>query len=197
MFRSRFTEVFPGKCPHFGPQDIEKGIVETTPSPEIQQLLCALLGLVLNRKKPVEYVHPIHAREAVLSEKSLCYKDIQRIRWLTTGCADRRTSYGRALEEAVLSHKSQWPHKWNGRNPLHGGNDFNNMSPSERVCNPTQPCRYLHAMLNEDAAQSPPHPGHVGARLLRSGVRHDQGKVQASPAQRRRKPASICTALGY
>lgn len=54
MFRSRFTEIFPGKCPQFGPQDIERGVVDTVPSPEIQQLLCALLGLVLNRKKPVE-----------------------------------------------------------------------------------------------------------------------------------------------
>ncbi|GIZ47075.1 hypothetical protein CKM354_001017600 [Cercospora kikuchii] len=98
MFRSRFNEAFPGKCPQFGPQDIERGVVDSIPSPEIQHLLCALLGLVLNRKKPVE-----------------------------------RTSYGRALEEAMLSHKSQWPHKWEGHNPLHGGKDFNNMSPSERL----------------------------------------------------------------
>ncbi|KAF2208515.1 hypothetical protein CERZMDRAFT_114500 [Cercospora zeae-maydis SCOH1-5] len=98
MFRSRFNEAFPGKCPQLGPQDIERGVVDSVPSPEIQHLLCALLGLVLNRKKPVE-----------------------------------RTSYGRALEESVLSHKSQWPHKWEGHNPLHGGKDFNNMSPSERL----------------------------------------------------------------
>ncbi|KAM3417264.1 hypothetical protein BST61_g5521 [Cercospora zeina] len=98
MFRSRFNEAFPGKCPQFGPQDIERGVVDSVPSPEIQHLLCALLSLVLNRKKPVE-----------------------------------RTSYGRALEESVLSHKSQWPHKWEGQNPLHGGKDFNNMLPSERL----------------------------------------------------------------
>ncbi len=54
--------------------------------------------------------------------------------WLTRYISHRRTSYGRALEESVLSHKSQWPHKWAGQNPLHGGKDFNNMSPSERVC---------------------------------------------------------------
>ncbi|USW51334.1 Putative WHIM1 domain-containing protein [Septoria linicola] len=98
MFRSRFTECFPGKCPQLGPQDIERGVVDTVPSPEVQHLLCALLGLVLNRKKPVE-----------------------------------RTSYARALEESVLAHKSQWPHKWAGQNPLHGGKDFNNMPPSERL----------------------------------------------------------------
>lgn len=32
--------------------------MDTVPSPEIQHLLCTLLGLVLNRKKPVEYVSP-------------------------------------------------------------------------------------------------------------------------------------------
>lgn len=40
---------------HLGPQDIERGI-QGTPSKEVEGLLCALLGLVLNRKKPVEYV---------------------------------------------------------------------------------------------------------------------------------------------
>jgi hypothetical protein len=57
MFRSRFTECFPGKCPQFGPQDIERGVVDSVPSLEILSLLCALLGMVLNRKKPVEYVY--------------------------------------------------------------------------------------------------------------------------------------------
>lgn len=59
MFRSRFHEAFPGKTPHFGPQDIERGVVDSVPSPEVQNLLCALLALVLNRKKPVEYVNPV------------------------------------------------------------------------------------------------------------------------------------------
>ncbi|EME43139.1 hypothetical protein DOTSEDRAFT_72496 [Dothistroma septosporum NZE10] len=98
MFRSRFQEAFPGKTPHFGPQDIERGVVDNVPSPEIQGLLCALLALLLNRKKPVERGH-----------------------------------HGRALEEAVQSHKSQWPLHWSGQNPLHGGNDFNNMTPAERL----------------------------------------------------------------
>ena len=56
MFRSRFNDVFPGKLAHFGPQDIESGVVDTVPSPQVESLLCALLALVLNRKKPVEYV---------------------------------------------------------------------------------------------------------------------------------------------
>jgi hypothetical protein len=48
----------------------------------------------------------------------------------------RRGHHGRALEEAVLSHKSQWPFKWKGANPLHGGKSFENMTPQERVCLP-------------------------------------------------------------
>jgi hypothetical protein len=54
MFRSRFNDAFPQKLVHFGPQDIERGVVDQTPSPQVEALLCALLGLVLNRKKPVE-----------------------------------------------------------------------------------------------------------------------------------------------
>jgi hypothetical protein len=56
MFRARFSEAFPPKLINFGPQDIERGVVDSPPSPQVENLLCALLGLVLNRKKPVEYV---------------------------------------------------------------------------------------------------------------------------------------------
>lgn len=60
MFRSRFHEAFPRNAPHVGPQDVELGVAEGTPSPDVEGLLCALLGLVLNRKKPVECVFPLH-----------------------------------------------------------------------------------------------------------------------------------------
>ena len=56
MFRSRFNDVLPSKVPHFGPQDIERGVMDGPPTQQVQQLLCAVLALVLNRKKPVEYV---------------------------------------------------------------------------------------------------------------------------------------------
>lgn len=56
MFRSRFAEAFPPKTPHFGPQDIERGVSELVPSPQIETFLCALLALMLNRKKPIELV---------------------------------------------------------------------------------------------------------------------------------------------
>jgi len=63
MFRSRFSDVFPPKLANFGPQDIERGVVDSVPSPQVEGLLCALLALVLNRKKPIESVIPfIHPR---------------------------------------------------------------------------------------------------------------------------------------
>ena len=57
MFRSRFHDVFPKSLPHYGPQDIERGVAEPVPGEYIEKLLCALLGLVLNRKKDIEYAH--------------------------------------------------------------------------------------------------------------------------------------------
>lgn len=60
MFRSRFSDCLPAKLAHFGPHDLERGVTDSPPSPQVEHLLCALLGLVLNRKKPVEYVHWIH-----------------------------------------------------------------------------------------------------------------------------------------
>jgi len=53
MFRSRFADAFKG-APNLGCQDIERGIVDSTPSEQVEQLLCRLISLVLNRKKPVE-----------------------------------------------------------------------------------------------------------------------------------------------
>lgn len=41
-----------------GPQDLERGVSADLPTPEIESLLCALLGLVNNRKKPIELVSP-------------------------------------------------------------------------------------------------------------------------------------------
>lgn len=56
MFRSRFADAFKG-VPNLGCQDIERGVVDSTPSEQVEILLCRLLGLVLNRKKPVERGH--------------------------------------------------------------------------------------------------------------------------------------------
>lgn len=56
MFRARFNDVFPKSLPHYGPQDIERGVQDSTPGDHVERLLCALLSLVLNRKKDIEYV---------------------------------------------------------------------------------------------------------------------------------------------
>lgn len=58
MFRSRFSDAFPKSLPHYGPQDIENGVDGPVPGEHVERLLCALLGLVLNRKKDIEYVLP-------------------------------------------------------------------------------------------------------------------------------------------
>ncbi|KAJ5146313.1 uncharacterized protein N7515_000877 [Penicillium bovifimosum] len=70
-FRARFHEVFPRSVPHYGPQDIEKGVEETPPGECVERVLCALLGLLLNRKKEVErnhYTRPLE--EAIHTHQS-------------------------------------------------------------------------------------------------------------------------------
>lgn len=54
MFRSRFSDCFAKSLPHYGPQDIERGVSGELPDENVERLLCALLDLCLNRKKPVE-----------------------------------------------------------------------------------------------------------------------------------------------
>jgi hypothetical protein len=55
MFRSRFTEAFPRSLANFGPQELERDVVDTVPGEGVEHLLCALLGLLLNRKQDVKY----------------------------------------------------------------------------------------------------------------------------------------------
>jgi hypothetical protein len=54
----------------------------------------------------------------------------------------RKGHYGRALEEAIQTQKSQWPTKWTG-NPLSGGRNFNTMSAVERVSSLLPWCRQI------------------------------------------------------
>lgn len=83
MFRSRFNEAFPRGSPHVGPQDIESGVAEETPSTDVEGLLCALLGLVLNRKKPVELVRPLHPLLIPFPQSPTCSIHIRIVRMLT------------------------------------------------------------------------------------------------------------------
>lgn len=55
MFRSRFDEAFPRSSPSFGPQELEYDITEPTPGSRAEGFLCAVLGLLLNRKQDVKY----------------------------------------------------------------------------------------------------------------------------------------------
>ncbi|KAK1245238.1 hypothetical protein MKX08_004867 [Trichoderma sp. CBMAI-0020] len=98
MFRSRFSDAFPKSLPHFGPQELERDVVEPIPGDRAEHFLCAVLGLLLNRKQDIKAGH-----------------------------------YGRALEDAITSHKNQWPASWSEKNPLSGGGTFSSLSPTERL----------------------------------------------------------------
>ncbi|KAI1005620.1 hypothetical protein K3495_g2597 [Podosphaera aphanis] len=98
MFRSRFTDAFPKTLANFGPQELERDIVCTVPGETVEGFLCALLGLLLNRKQEVKSGH-----------------------------------YNRALEEAIQTHKSQWPKTWEKKNPLSGNTTFLSMTPEQRL----------------------------------------------------------------
>ncbi|ESZ95005.1 hypothetical protein SBOR_4625 [Sclerotinia borealis F-4128] len=76
MFRARFTEAFPKSLPNFGPQELEQAIVDTAPGDHAEQFLCALLGLLLNRKQDVKAGHYSRAlEEAVQTHKLQWAKD--------------------------------------------------------------------------------------------------------------------------
>lgn len=49
------------------------------------------------------------------------------------GSRRRRGHYGRALEEAIQSQKSQWPRAWGRISPISGGRTFTTMTPYEKV----------------------------------------------------------------
>jgi hypothetical protein len=54
MFRARFAEAFPKSLANFGPQELERGVVDTVPGEHVEHFLCALLGLLLNRKQDIK-----------------------------------------------------------------------------------------------------------------------------------------------
>ncbi|KAK4169270.1 hypothetical protein QBC43DRAFT_307320 [Cladorrhinum sp. PSN259] len=76
MFRARFTEAFPKSLPNFGPQELEREIVDTVPGERVEQFLCALLGLLLNRKQDVKAGHYNRAlEEAIQTHKGQWARD--------------------------------------------------------------------------------------------------------------------------
>ncbi|TVY26142.1 hypothetical protein LHYA1_G004001 [Lachnellula hyalina] len=76
MFRARFTEAFAKSLAHFGPQELERDIVDTVPGEHVEQFLCALLGVLLNRKQDVKAGHYNRAlEEAIQTHKLQWAKD--------------------------------------------------------------------------------------------------------------------------
>ncbi|KAK3357651.1 hypothetical protein B0T25DRAFT_165364 [Lasiosphaeria hispida] len=76
LFRARFTEVFPKSLTNFGPQELERDVVDTVPGERVEQFLCALLGLLLNRKQDVKPGHYNRAlEEAIQTHKGQWAKD--------------------------------------------------------------------------------------------------------------------------
>lgn len=53
-FRNRFDEAFPRSAPSFGPLELEYDITEPVPGSRAEGFLCAILGLLLNRKQDVK-----------------------------------------------------------------------------------------------------------------------------------------------
>jgi hypothetical protein len=73
MFRSRFTAAFPKNLANFGPQELERGVVDALPAEHVENLLCALLGLLLNRKQDVKCVLPkLHTFGFCTAIRSIC-----------------------------------------------------------------------------------------------------------------------------
>ncbi|KAI1085831.1 hypothetical protein F5B20DRAFT_575333 [Whalleya microplaca] len=76
MFRSRFNDSLPKSLANFGPQELERDVTESTPGERIEHFLCAVLGLLLNRKQDVKPGHYNRALEdAISSHKNQWAKD--------------------------------------------------------------------------------------------------------------------------
>lgn len=116
MFRNRFNDAFPKSLPHFGPQELERDLVEPIPGDRAEHFLCALLGLLLNRKQDVKY--------------GQCDFEPNNF---ANNLLFRPGHYGRALEDAINTHKNQWSPTWEEKTPLSGGATFTSMNPTERV----------------------------------------------------------------
>ncbi|KAI1180410.1 hypothetical protein F4777DRAFT_574171 [Nemania sp. FL0916] len=76
MFRSRFNEALPKSLANFGPQELERDVTEVIPGDRIEHFLCAILGLLLNRKQDVKPGHYNRALEdAISTHKNQWAKD--------------------------------------------------------------------------------------------------------------------------
>lgn len=122
MFRNRFDDAFPRSSPSFGPQELEFDITEPVPGSRAEGFLCAILGLLLNRKQDVKYAQPPFA---LRYSNAAGFTDLP--------LPPRPGHYNRALEDAVTTHRNQWPAQWEGKNPVAGDRTFASMTATERV----------------------------------------------------------------
>ena len=90
----------------------------------------------------------------------------------------------RALEEAVQVNSHQWPTKWAGQNPLHGGGTFNSMPPDQRVRR--RPVRTTGLYPNGGLAGPPPRIDLVGPQLVGRNPNDSQAQLQAAASRGRR-----------
>ncbi|KAJ8121342.1 hypothetical protein ONZ43_g2182 [Nemania bipapillata] len=67
MFRSRFNEALPKSLANFGPQELERDVTESIPGERVEHFICAILGLLLNRKQDVKPGHYNRALEDAIS----------------------------------------------------------------------------------------------------------------------------------
>lgn len=78
------------------------------------------------------YKSRIETRDELTTALNACKKEWEA----NTSSSYRNNHHGRALEEAIQSNKAQWPLAWEGKNPLSGGQTFESMTPTQRVCIP-------------------------------------------------------------
>lgn len=63
MFRNKFNDVFSKNLTTFGPQELEREIVDSVPGDRVEAFLCAILKLLLNRQQEVKPGHYNRALE--------------------------------------------------------------------------------------------------------------------------------------
>lgn len=54
MFRAKFNDIFSKNLATFGPQELEREIVDSTPGDRVELFLCAILKLLLNRQQEIK-----------------------------------------------------------------------------------------------------------------------------------------------
>ncbi|KAI0887528.1 uncharacterized protein GGS22DRAFT_110808 [Annulohypoxylon maeteangense] len=76
MFRARFNDALPKSLANFGPQEVERDVTEAIPGERMEHFLCAVLGLLLNRKQDVKPGHYNRALEdAIHTHKNQWARD--------------------------------------------------------------------------------------------------------------------------